>query len=253
MRMWSALVMSIVAATAIGCGSDDESSSDTGTAAAPAALRGAAFDIVTVKPLIDFDVCAKSHPDVPCVKTDVNGNFKIVGLPADTQVLLVIEGPDYPPVLRTTVTGAPGSSTSIFDVLVPDNDAKTLVLGQIGVTEKADTGIIILEALKPDPEGPNGVSGVEGMTATISPASDGPFFLNALGFPDAALTSTSKGGHALVLNVAPGEATVTMIPPATGNCKISPVLSWEGTAPMTARVPVEAGYITYSASIECDP
>jgi len=104
------------------------------------------------------------------------------------------------------------------------------------------TGTVAVEVFE------TGTGDRSGKTFELVGAADEPFYFDTNDLPSPDLTSTSTRGLGVFVEVAPGEVEIRLGGTAT-NCVA--VGGWPGSEANTLRVPVKAGFASWS-SIVCD-
>ena len=214
-------------------------------------VSGRCLELLTLTtnptPIPGFKVCLYQKPAVPCVTSDSNGLFSLVGVPANSEVLLEFTKQDYLAVLRTATTGPNG--VDVGGAGYPKNSEALLFANAIGSTIDITKGQVLLSAFQ---QGSSGLDGQDGVTASLSPSSGkGPFYLSASNLPDLNLTQTSTSGFGLFNNVDPGTVEIDLTH-GSKSCQVLPTAAWAGSSPSKSKVPVVAGYLTAGAAVVCN-
>lgn len=246
-----------------GCASKDEASGDTkGSAAADethksdasASDAGASDAARTVQwglGVYDFpnpdlavegvNVCV--YPALQaCQTTDRQGHV-VLGLPANAEVGVMIDGSprDYFKMLVTF--GTTGEDTDDFTVGVSTNDSAKQRAEAGGFTLDPKQGIVIGQALDME------WAGIDGVTTALEPSAGTEPIYYGSGGPDKTLRSTSAvgGGLAVVAEVPPGDYKLRF---SGKKCSVG-LNGWQGEEQSVARVPVLAGTRTLTAA-QCE-
>jgi hypothetical protein len=171
-----------------------------------------------------------------CEMTDANGQATIeIDVPADGQISYTYTKDGYVSALRTEV---------VDDTFVGGRTNWTLTDAEM--KRQADllmtpypmqgTGTLVVD-----------VGIISGATFELVPASGKGFYYDAQGEPSLDLDSTSTSGAGGFVEVAPDEVEVRLGGTAT-NCVVA--FGWPGSEANTVRMPIKAGFVSWS-SLTC--
>ena len=184
-------------------------------------------------------LCVPELTDIPCVTTDEDGGWKIPGLPKDTDVYITAEHPDF-------VSTVFPQNTSFdwyewYKVAMPawvmEQNAGNLDL-EIDMN-KGHLIFLVWEGLNIDGED---TPLVEGVQASLSPASDNVFYANGFGLASDNMTATGSSGSGGAVNLNPGRVNLTLNAPA-GKC-LEHSFSFLFNTDNTIPVPIREGFTT---------
>ncbi len=171
-----------------------------------------------------------------CEMTDANGQATIeVGVPADQRISYTYAKEGYLSVLYSDVV----DETLFTDRIhwtVTDAEAKRQADLVMTPYPYEGTGSIVVSV------------GLIGATFELVGASGKGFYFDAQGDPSLDLDSTMANGAGGFVEVAPDEVEVRLGGTAT-NC--TPLSAWPGSEANTIRMPIKAGFISWS-SMSCD-
>ena len=157
--------------------------------------------------------------EMPGMKTttNVDGEFTIEGLPVGSQATLVLEHQDHPLTYTKTHT-VPGTDLDDLTFQIPTNSVFALIeLGLVGagVTDGIDSTkcqMVSTFTRFGKTIGDDGHHGEPGAVLSVAPANNaeaGPIYFSDEVLPDPARTYSSLDGGVLLLNVEPGEYTLS--------------------------------------------
>jgi hypothetical protein len=174
-----------------------------------------------------------------CEMTDANGQATIeVVVPADQQISYTYTKDGYVSALRTEVVDDTFVGVRTNWTLT---DAEMKRLADLLMTPYPyeGTGSIVVD-----------VGLLSGATFELVPASGTGFYYDAQGDPSLDLDSTSTSGAGGFFEVAPGEVEVRLGGTAT-NCVAA--FGWPGSEANTIRMPIKAGFVSWSGLICAAP
>ena len=187
----------------------------------------------------DMEICTPDLPDVPCVRTAEDGTWNIPGLPKDTDVWVTTEHPDFVPTVFPQNTAYDWYEW--YKVALPswimDENAKNLDL-EIDPS-KGHLIFLVWEGMNIDG---NDTPLVQGVRATLAPASENLFYANLFNLADPNMTETGSSGSGGAVNIEPGMIEISLEAPS-GACaehSFSYAFSDDGTIP----IPIVEGYTT---------
>ena len=196
------------------------------------------FRTLLGQPVQDVKVCVLEDSEIPCVTSDESGQWKIPGLPLDSNIALTAEHSEY-------VSSLFGQHTSMawydwYKVGIPPNIMETNA-NQLDMnlsTEKGNVLFLTWEGLNVD-----GVDtdNIEGVTAEVDGGGQ-LFYANGLGLASKDATETSGSGSGGLLNIEPGEVAVKLSAQA-GVCAQEHMFHYAVESEWIA-VPVRAGFTT---------
>jgi hypothetical protein len=200
-------------------------------------VSGRINDAVLGSNLSGVEVCGEASG---CTETDDDGQFVLAGIPASSRAQLRIDGEGY------------GGAVAAFDAAEASLELAVLGLASaaltdaqhtlLGLSEQAGTGTIAFSVS-------NGINGdgvnIAGVTVGLEQPSDGPFYNSDLGIPETEAVVTGLNGGGVFLNVAAGEARMTLSGLPDG---CTTLLGWDG--PDALVLPIETQRVTY-ARVEC--
>jgi hypothetical protein len=149
--------------------------------------------------------------------TNMDGEFTIGGLPVGSQATLVLEHEDHPLTYTKTHT-VPGTDLDDLTFQIPTNSVFALIeLGLVGagVTDGIDSTkcqMVSTFTRFGKTIGDDGHHGEPGAVLSVAPANNaeaGPIYFSDEVLPDPARTYSSLDGGVLLLNVEPGEYTLS--------------------------------------------
>lgn len=161
---------------------------------------GAILDFLTSGPVDGAHVCIKDTER--CADTDVNGEFLITGLEADTDYLLSIDDNRYFPAV-----GHMNSSRTVefdWNYTLPTEDAAALQVSLAGSELERGKGQVFIAFAQETGHNKPRVAGMTVQPSAGSEALGAPVYGNDLSVPDPSLTETGTGGTAVFVNVDPG-------------------------------------------------
>lgn len=195
--------------------------------------------------IADATVCLWATPPTNCTTTDTAGAFALSGVPALSDVGIVITKAGH---VRTNIFLHSPSTNLIGGTVGIITDAigqKKCATGG-GTWPLQGTGIVEIGSFVPSG---NMVLPAAMVTVTLGPKSGvGPVYLGADGYPDTTLSSTSAEGGVFFLNVTPGNVVLSMT--MAGKKCVIPTDGWAGPSPGSVSLPAEADTLTYM-SILC--
>ncbi|HJL04845.1 MAG TPA: hypothetical protein RMH85_32420 [Polyangiaceae bacterium LLY-WYZ-15_(1-7)] len=246
---WMALVGMGLALGA--CGDDDGGGADAGEDAGPvdAWVPGDAGETVrwsvTVRDLVSGDpvqlaeVCVFGFPQLPCGTTDRMGETAL-DVPVNLELQLRTTALRYFPTLTTYVAD---DAPRDVDIDLGKTSNITPLIASVGVTLDDTKGQLAFLAQS----GPG--DGLEGVAASLDPASgEGPFYTNG-SIPDETLEATSDDGLGVFGNVDPGAVDVVYANP-NGGC--APSEGWPSPTADALSTHIEPGHLTIVIA-RCDP
>jgi hypothetical protein len=195
-------------------------------------------------PVEGVTVCPHLPTPGNCATTDAGGAFTLTGLPASSNIGILLEKDGYMRTLRLAATPAKDFTGA---GLLLDSAAiiQAYVEASGGSWPLTDKGAIVIAAVQP--QGSNMVPAA-GATFVLSGTTGlGPVYASAGETADPTLTSTTSSGFAKFVDVTPGMATVTVTLP--GKTCVGPMDAWKGTSPGTLTFPVEAGTMIQTGAI----
>lgn len=234
----------------IGCGDETTATGGTGGSGGSAGSGGAGGEggAETVELTLTLVVGASGIDRPPlegaafcetdtenCEMTDANGQATIeIVVPADTRISYTVAKDGYLDVLYTDV---------VDDTLFTDRSHWTLTDAEM--ERQADL------LMTPYPNEGTGTPvvdvGLVGATFELVGASGKGFYFDAQGDPSLDLDSTLANGAGGFVEVAPDEVEVRLGGTAT-NC--TPLSAWPGSEANTIRMPIKAGFVSWS-SLTC--
>jgi hypothetical protein len=149
--------------------------------------------------------------------TNMDGEFTIEGLPVGSQATLVLEHDDHPLTYTKTHT-VPGTDLDDLTFQIPTTSVFALIeLGLVGagVTDGVDPNkcqMVSTFTRFGKTIGDDGHHGEPGAVLSLAPANNaeaGPIYFSDEVLPDPARTYSSLDGGVLLLNVEPGEYTLS--------------------------------------------
>lgn len=230
-----------------GTGGTDGGAGDAGGDAGPTAtVSGSIVGLITsTTPVSGMKVCVYQTPSIPCVTTGSTGNYQLMGVPANANVLLEYTKTGYLSSLVTVKTVLGPMSIGQFQA--PTTSEADTFASMVGTTIDPTKGQILITAFQ---GAPGSYTGQDNVTATLTPKSGtGPFYLTSGMLPSTSLTTTSTAGIGLFANVSPGDAEVTLTHLSKSCQRMG--TSWAGSTPTASKVKVVAGYLTAGAGLEC--
>ncbi len=230
-----------------GTGGTDGGTGDAGGDAGPTStVSGSIVGLISsTTPVSGMKVCVYKTPSIPCVTTGSNGNYQLMGVPANAEVLLEYTKTGYLSSLVTVKTVVGPMSIGQFQA--PTTSEADTFASMVGTTIDTTKGQILITAFQ---GAPGSYTGQDNVTATVTPKSGtGPFYLTSSMLPSTSLTTTSTAGIGLFANVSPGDVEVTLTHLSKSCQRMG--TSWSGTTPTASKVKVVAGYLTAGAGLEC--
>ena len=196
------------------------SSSDGGSGGATVSVGGIAwaFELPGL-PYGRIDGATVSVLEMPKLSTETNpdGEFAIEGIPVDSQATFVLEHPDHPLTYTKTLT-IPDSDIDNLTFQIPTN----FLFGQIedglvdgGINEGIDSEkcqMVSTVTRYGKTIGDPGHHGEAGAIVSVAPANNaeyGPMYFNDDVLPDPTRSYSSLDGGVLLLNVDPGDYTLS--------------------------------------------
>lgn len=247
------MTCSVLAVLAIGC-SDENGTGATGGSGGTAGTGGAGGnDTVTLSIIAtEAQAFAPIGPALEgvrlcqtdttnCAMTDADGAASIV-VPANQEISYTLEKEGYMPYLAADVTDdtlfEPSGPWAMYDEELTNDFYDALGIGS------PTGGIIGLRAVAGSL-----VNGIAGVTFELVGETAMPFY-NAEGswapsFDLTATTSIGQGGFA----EQPTDEYQVEYGGTAANC--TPQMAWPGDGPDQIKVPVKAGYLTFS-TMDCD-
>jgi hypothetical protein len=149
--------------------------------------------------------------------TNTDGEFMIEGLPVGSQATLVLEHEDHPLTYTKTHT-VPETALDDLTFQIPTNFLFSLIedglvdAGVIGGINPNTCQIVSTFTRYGKTIGDEGHHGEPGATLSVAPANnaeEGPIYFNDDVLPDPSRTYSSLDGGVLLLNVEPGEYTLS--------------------------------------------
>lgn len=181
-------------------------------------------------PLPDAEVCETDTNN--CVTTDAEG-IAIIELPSDSEVSYTITKEGFGSYLITDVTN---TELEHGFWMYPDQELERLA-ELMGTTYPwTDTGVILLRAYT-DP----------GVVFDLVGESNTPFYFVTGDTPSTEVESTTQDGRGGFTDLAPGDYQVDF---AGAPVLCQPFTTWPGDVDNRVKIPVKAGYISYS-SMSC--
>ena len=203
-----------------------------------ACFRGVFRDILG-SPVEGISICIPEQENIECILSDAQGQWKIPGLPKDSNLYITAEHPDFVPSLFPQTTSMDWYDW--YKVMIPhwvmESNADRLDI-ESDIT-KGNILFLIWEGLNIDGIDTNKVAGV---TAQLNPTSENLFYADGLGLASQNATETTGSGSGGVLNLTPGTYTLSLHSPS-GVCSeqmFHYAFQDNGTFP----VPIRAGFTT---------
>jgi len=212
----------------LGCsGGADSASGPTIT------VSGRINDAVLGSSLSGGSVCGAR---AGCTQTDADGRFVLEGVPASSRAQLRIDADGYGGALAAFDTAEDALELAVLGLASESlTDAQHALLG---LSEQSETGTIAFSVS-------NGINGdgvnIAGVTVSIQPAGDGPFYNSDLGIPETEASVTGSNGGGVFLNVPAGEADVSLSGLPSG---CTTLLGWGG--PDVLVLPIETRRVSYA-------
>lgn len=227
-----------------GCASLPREAPDCEESEDFACFRGM-FRTLVAEPVEGIEVCPLDLDDVACETTNEDGQWKMPGLPVDSNVALSAVHPDFTPTVFPQDTRLDWYAW--FKVAVPPFVLDTHA-GRLDLELDPERGHLLFltwEGLNIDGiDTPN----VSGVTAELGGVDGDIFYGDALGFASSSATATSGSGAGGALNLAPGVARVRFESEA-GLCDQS-MFHWEIDDNGFIPFPIEPGFVT-AVDVQC--
>lgn len=187
-------------------------------------------------PIAGLNVCESGAMPANCQPTNAMGEATLA-VPMGVDFTIEYSGAAYRKHLLRVRAGADGT---VFTLAISNTTAPLIftLLGQTEDPTKGTIGGLIT----------NGMNGVAGSLAALTPDSGAGPFYTANGLPSASAMATSGDGLFLMLNVDPGNPDVQATSPGLA-CE--PQIGVVGATPNATVVPVEAGAFTIASSFTC--
>ena len=184
------------------------------------------FRTLLGQPVEGVEVCVHGDDSFPCANTDVNGQWKIPGLPLNENVAITAEHPDYVPSMF-------GQHTSMdwydwYKVAIPKSIMNTNA-NRLDIELDPEKGNILFltwEGLNIDGIDTPNVKDVQLLNAD---AFEYAFYGDALGLASENQTETSGSGSGGVLNLSEGTHTLSFSGP-NGSCAQTHMFHYQSTA-----------------------
>jgi hypothetical protein len=232
-------VGAMLALSVTACGSDDENS---GGSSGQTVKVGATFvDYVQNTPIEGIQVCTliPTGRDPGCADSIATGQIVADGFPINSEVLFKLTKDDYLTTLIPAVTGdQDDTGATLYPVKVTDAD---LLLSPASLSFETGKGAISFIADQSKPGDTKEAEGQPDVGVTISPAGGTMAYLDGA-LLDKAATATFASGLGIIVNLDPGEYTLTFTS-AEHTCTTR--LGWSTDEPNVSKVPVQADTITY--------
>lgn len=140
-----------------------------------------------------------------CSVTDDDGHYELAAVPASQELSLLLDGAELVGGVLPFVSGPQDTAVAKVSLLAP-----AIIEGQFAALERSWTSGTGLLAFSVS----NGIDGdginIPGVVAAMTPASgEGPFYSNSLGLPGQDLASTSDNGGGVLINISPGDYTLS--------------------------------------------
>jgi len=182
--------------------------------------------------------CAPELDDIDCVTSDVDGGWKMPGLPLESDVLITAEHPDYVPVVypqSTDMAWYDWYKTAVPPWVMQSN------ADRLEQTLDDDLGHLLFiawEGLNIDGED---TPMVEGVSAILSADAE-IFYANDFGLADTDAVATGSLGQGGAINIPEGVYDLNLTAEA-GPC-VERSFSWQMADDGTIPVPIRAGFTT---------
>jgi hypothetical protein len=215
-------------------------------------------------PLAGVEVCIVTEDgtvdtDYECVTTDAQGAFDLGPLPANTELIVAFSMGGYLTQIKPLDVAEASITLPIPFRMAANGDGglpSNFGWDPAVVIDMANGTVNFFAVTSHIGDGGGsaapGFDWVEGVSVTITPAGEGPFYIDGDERYDATLDATGNGGYGgWFMNLAPGEHVLTFSHP-TLNC--APIggnaFGWpEG--PNSVRAPVVAGMNTQAVGVFC--
>ena len=219
----------------VGCGDDDPK-------ADPVSWDITLIDYTSDDPMVGAEVCVAIPDNGDCVTTDANGNAALTTLPGKARTGISFTAPGFASALWLYQTGT--EDLGHWEGVMVDNTLLDIQFGLVDLDIDPTAGHFGMYIGDEDGAETNTL---EGVSIAISPAAGTPAFYNdASGIPDETLTETSTSGGAAIVNIPPGDYTVTLTGLPSG-CHTN--IGW-GDTPETQPIIIRRGLSTY-ISVHC--
>jgi hypothetical protein len=188
----------LIALCAVGCGSDDASSTGGDAAIVPDTVRYEATvaDLITGGPVAGAQVCILDADPADCVATDADGLFAF-DLPANTDVALQVMADEYQSALRFIETGDTDKVGNWLSAKVADIDAILSADDTLDWDREKGAVAIFVD--------------LDGVKASLEPASGDLFYLSEAGEVVRDDGTGSPGPSFIdIINVEPGEYELSL-------------------------------------------